>query len=103
MATAATWTDTTSYSRDEHGTVEPSEWTWKGADPLAKIEVSIHRRIDHPPTAWFLSCDRIGARNVPLGRPREVLSVADAQYAALRYVEELLDRMSGDVRKAMGE
>lgn len=103
MTPTPTWTDTTGYSRDQHGTIEPRSWTWTGADPRAPIEVIVHRHVAHAPTAWLLSCKQVGVSCLPLGRRGQVLSVADAQHAALAEVMERLDRMSEQVRKEMGE
>ena len=100
---AAQWKDTTSYSRSDAEPRTAREWTFTGSDPIITIEVTIHRHMHHPPTTWLLSCRNVGVQNYVLGRRGAVLSAVDAQHAALARVEELLSRMSADVRRAMGE
>ena len=88
MSTAAPW----------HREPTPEEsYTWTGHT----VRVRLARRSARVPT-WLVTCREVLFNDTPLERSAEWCAV-DAQYAALKAVDERLAEMSGEVRKAMGE
>lgn len=81
------WKDTSSYSRGERGTVEPTCWELYTGE--MRIRVHRSRSLD----GWFLSVPRLQIECAALATS----SVEDARAEAIRRVRALLEKMSASL------
>jgi hypothetical protein len=55
------WEDTSSYSRGERGTVDPSAWTLS----ISGLDITVHRYI-HSKGIWFGTCYQMNVERITL-------------------------------------
>lgn len=79
------WKDTSSYSRGERGTVEPSCWELY----TGEMRIRVHRCLD----GWFLSVPRLQIECAALA----TYSAEDAKIEAIRRVRAYLEKMSASL------
>jgi hypothetical protein len=76
MANLSKWTDETSYSRGERGTIEPTTWEWNGGG----LRAIVHRY--HGLGGWFGTCHELRVDR----RTLDSVLLDDAQEEFLSYL-----------------